>query len=48
MLDAEPGLTPCQDGPAPRWELRPVTKYEARGVAAGREIVDLCYRAVGA
>lgn len=46
VLDAEPGLAPCQDGPAPRWELRPVTKYEARGVAAGREIVDLCYRSV--
>ena len=48
VLDAEPGLTPCEDGPAPRWELRPVTKYEARGVAAGRQIVDLCYRAAGA
>lgn len=47
VLDGEPGLVPCQEGPAPRWELRPVTKYEARGVAAGREIVDLCYRSTG-
>ena len=46
VLDAEPGLVPCHTGPAPRWELRPVTKYEARGIAAGREIVDLCYQAV--
>ena len=46
VLDAEPGLAPCQEGPAPRWESRPVTKYEARGIAAGREIVDLCYRSV--
>lgn len=45
VLDAAPGLEPCQDGLAPRWELRPVTKYEARGIAAGRGIVDLCYRA---
>ncbi|MCW5950965.1 MAG: tRNA (guanosine(46)-N7)-methyltransferase TrmB [Propionibacteriaceae bacterium] len=47
VLGAEPGLAVCQDGPTPRWELRPVTKYEARGIAAGREIVDLCYRSVG-
>ncbi len=45
VLDAEPGLIRCQDDPATRWAPRPVTKYEARGIAAGREIVDLCYRA---
>ena len=44
VLEAEPALAPCRPGPAPRWDLRPVTKYEARGIAQGREIVDLCYR----
>lgn len=46
VLDAEPGLVACEDA-APRWEWRPVTKYEARGLAAGRTIVDLCYRRAG-
>jgi tRNA (guanine-N7-)-methyltransferase len=41
VLDAEPGL---QGGPVPRWEERPVTKFERKGVAAGRSIVDLAYR----
>lgn len=44
VLDAEPSLVNEYDGPAPRFELRPVTKYEARGIAAGRTIVDLSYR----
>lgn len=44
VLDSEPGLELCHDDPEPRWALRPVTKYEARGLAAGRAIVDLCYR----
>lgn len=43
VLAGEPRLLPGPD-PAPRWEQRPVTRYEARGIAAGREIVDLCYR----
>ncbi len=42
VLDAVPGLV--SEGAVPRWEPRPVTKYEARGVAAGRPIIDLCYR----
>lgn len=29
---------------APRWDARPVTKYEQRGIRAGREIFDLHYR----
>ncbi len=29
---------------APRWSERPVTRFEARGVRAGREIFDLGYR----
>lgn len=44
VLDAEPGLVNCHDGWAPRYELRPVTKYERRGVDAGRTIHDLAYR----
>lgn len=42
VLDAEPSLV--DEGDQGRWEARPVTKYEARGVAAGRQIVDLSYR----
>jgi tRNA (guanine-N7-)-methyltransferase len=29
---------------APRWECRPVTRFERRGLDAGRPIVELCYR----
>lgn len=43
LLDRHPAFENRFGGPAPRWELRPVTKYEARGRAAGREIIDLCY-----
>ena len=44
VLDAEPGLT---GGPTERWSARPVTKFERKGIAAGRAITDLTYRAVG-
>ena len=40
LLDAEPLL---EGGPVPRWAERPVTKFERKGVAAGREIADLAY-----
>lgn len=47
VLDAAPGLAPAPgadaDGWAPRYADRPVTKYEARGAAAGRTIHDLDY-----
>jgi len=43
-LDAHPAFENLHGGWAPRWDERPVTKYEARGVAAGREIHDLTYR----
>jgi tRNA (guanine-N7-)-methyltransferase len=43
VLDAEPLL---EGGPVPRWEDRPGTRFERRGVAEGREIVDLAYRRV--
>ena len=41
VLDAEPSL---DGGRVERWDDRPVTKFERKGVAAGREIVDLAYR----
>ena len=41
VLDAEPRLT---GGVVPRWDERPVTKFERKGVEAGRVITDLCYR----
>jgi tRNA (guanine-N7-)-methyltransferase len=44
VLAAEPGLVPVHDGPAPRWEERPLTRYEERGLAAGRTITDLAFR----
>lgn len=46
VLAAEPGLTPVDAGPdgyAPRWPERPVTRYERKGVAAGRTVRDLLY-----
>jgi len=48
VLDAEPGLANEYGGWAPRWDQRPVTRFERRGLDAGRTIYDLCYRAVGA
>jgi tRNA (guanine-N7-)-methyltransferase len=41
VLDAEPAL---RGGVVERWEERPVTKFERKGVAAGRAITDLAYR----
>lgn len=41
VLDATPGL---EGGAVERWEERPVTKFERKGIAAGRTITDLCYR----
>ena len=43
VLDAEPVL---EGGPVPRWEERPVTRFERKGVEAGRTITDLAYRRV--
>ena len=33
VLDAEPAL---EGGPVPRWEERPVTRFERKGIDAGR------------
>lgn len=41
VLDAEPAL---EGGLVPRWDDRPVTRFERRGLAEGREPVDLVYR----
>jgi len=40
VLDAEPGLA---GGVTERWAERPVTKFERKGLEAGRTIVDLIY-----
>jgi tRNA (guanine-N7-)-methyltransferase len=41
VLDAEPAL---EGGVVDRWADRPVTRFERKGVAAGRVITDLAYR----
>ncbi|MBJ7530205.1 MAG: tRNA (guanosine(46)-N7)-methyltransferase TrmB [Nocardioides sp.] len=43
VLDAEPAL---EGGVVERWGERPVTKFERKGVEAGRAITDLVYRRV--
>ena len=47
VLGAEPRLESLYDGPAPRWDERPLTRFERRGIRAGRAITDLAYRRVG-
>lgn len=46
VLDAEPLLERATDGAVPRWEDRPLTRFERRGIDAGRSITDLDYRRV--
>ena len=41
VLDAEPLL---DGGEVARWEERPITKFERKGRAVGRQITDLAYR----
>lgn len=43
VLDAEPALA---GGIVDRWPERPVTKFERKGMAAGRVITDLRYTRV--
>ena len=43
VLDAEPAL---EGGPVARWEERPMTRFERKGLDAGRAIVDLAYTRV--
>ena len=44
VLDTEPLLENVHAGPAPRWADRPLTRFERRGLDAGRSITDLTYR----
>jgi tRNA (guanine-N7-)-methyltransferase len=44
VLTAEPAL---EGGVVERWDERPVTKFERKGVAAGRSITDLAFRRTG-
>ena len=41
VLAAEPAL---EGGPIERWSERPSTRFERRGIAAGRPLADFCYR----
>ena len=43
-LTAEPRLANCYDGYAPRPAHRPLTKFEQRGIDAGRGVADLVFR----
>lgn len=40
VLDAEPAL---EGGPTARWDERPLTKFERRGLREGRAVTDFCY-----
>ncbi len=44
VLAAEPMLENVYDGPAPRWDERPLTRFERRGLEAGRTVTDLTFR----
>jgi tRNA (guanine-N7-)-methyltransferase len=47
VLDDHPGLVAEHDlDGAPRWACRPLTRFEQRGVLAGRSVHDLTYRRV--
>lgn len=46
VLDRHPAFENEGGGWAPRFEDRPVTKFELRGIEAGRRIYDLAYRSV--
>ncbi|MFC6154273.1 tRNA (guanosine(46)-N7)-methyltransferase TrmB [Nocardioides yefusunii] len=45
VLDASPSFA---GGVVPRWDERPVTKFERKGLAKDRVITDLLYRTVAA
>ena len=47
VLGAEPLLESRYAGPAPRWDERPLTRFERRGIRAGRPIADFAYRRRG-
>jgi len=41
VLSAEPSL---EGGPVPRWDERPLTRFERRGLREGRPVADFCFR----
>lgn len=43
-LSADPELRNAYDGYAPRPDRRPLTKFEERGLLAGRQVFDLIFR----
>lgn len=43
VLDEHPDWVSQHPGVAPRWEARPTSRFEARGIEAGRTIADLNY-----
>jgi tRNA (guanine-N7-)-methyltransferase len=48
VLDSDPRLATMHPNCwAPRWDGRPITHFEQRGLEAGRQIFDLAYRRVG-
>jgi tRNA (guanine-N7-)-methyltransferase len=48
VLDNDPRLTNMHPNSwAPRWDGRPITRFEQRGLDAGHQIFDLAYRRVG-
>jgi tRNA (guanine-N7-)-methyltransferase len=45
VLDDHPAfVNEHPEGWAPRWDARPITRFERRGLTAGRQIFDLAYR----
>ena len=45
LLDEHPALVNQHPGGwAPRWAARPVTRFEERGLEAGRTVYDLAYQ----
>ena len=46
MRDVLGAVKELEGGVVPRWEDRPVTRFERKGLAAGRAITDLAYRRV--
>jgi tRNA (guanine-N7-)-methyltransferase len=48
VLDSDPCFANMHPNRwAPRWDARPITHFEQRGLDAGRQIFDLAYRRVG-
>jgi tRNA (guanine-N7-)-methyltransferase len=47
VLDIHPAFVNDHAGWAPRWDQRPLTRFEQRGIEGGRSIFDLDYRRAG-